>query len=172
MSTSWQGTDGSLGPRIPQSIVVREYIADRTLEQAADLAIEPLDPPELPPLPTDATLAEQFTSMAWTIAKLTTLHRTVRPELMSTPNTLLTAEAAALGSADTTPDNLYMIGVFALEEEEGLVLDIEPPFISLLEHHAGKHLARVHRPQASAQPSDSRHGDRCWRLAAGGGGQS
>ena len=65
--------------------------------------------------------------MAWTIAKLTTLHRTVRPELAASPNTLLTAEAAALGSADTTPDNLYMIGVFALEEDEGLVLDIEPP---------------------------------------------
>ena len=114
-------------PEDSSSIVVREYIADRALEQAADLAIEPLDPPELPPLPTDATLAEQFTSMAWTIAKLTTLHRTVRPELAASPNTLLTAEAAALGSADTTPDNLYMIGVFALEEDEGLVLDIEPP---------------------------------------------
>jgi hypothetical protein len=114
-------------PEDSSSIVVREYIADRSLEVAADLEIEPLDPPELPALPIDATLAEQFTSMAWTIAKLTTLHRTVRPDLMTAPNTLLTAEAAALGSADTTPDNLYMIGVFVLEEDEALVLDIEPP---------------------------------------------
>ena len=53
--------------------------------------------------------------MAWTIAKLTTLHRTIRPELLDMPNRLITAEAAELGSADTTPDNLYMMGTFRLD---------------------------------------------------------
>lgn len=54
-------------------------------------------------------------------------HRTIKPELLTQPNTLLTAEAAALGSADTTPDNLYMIGTFHLDSDQALVLDIEPP---------------------------------------------
>ena len=59
--------------------------------------------------------------------KLTTLHRTIKPELLEQPNTLLTAEAADLGDADTTPDNLYMIGTFRLDADESLVLEFEPP---------------------------------------------
>ena len=59
--------------------------------------------------------------------KLTTLHRTIKPELLTQPNTLVTAEAAELGGADTTPDNLYMIGTFRLDADESLVLEFEPP---------------------------------------------
>jgi hypothetical protein len=114
-------------PEDSSGIVVREYIADRATETAAELVIESLDPPDLPPCPTDAVLAEQLTGMAWTVAKLTTLHRTIRPDLLETPNQLVTAEAAALGAADTTPDNLYMIGTFRLGEEEALVLEMTPP---------------------------------------------
>ena len=66
-------------------------------------------------------------SMAWTIAKLTTLHQTVKPELLDQPNQLLTTEAAALGSENTTPDNLYMIGTFRLTPDEALVLEFVPP---------------------------------------------
>ncbi|MUM30263.1 DUF1254 domain-containing protein, partial [Mycolicibacterium sp. CBMA 295] len=76
---------------------------------------------------TDAEVAEQFTAMAWTVMKLTTLHRTIKPELMTEPNQLVTAEAAALGSADTTPDNLYMIGTFDLADDETLQLEFTPP---------------------------------------------
>jgi hypothetical protein len=114
-------------PEDASSIVVREYIADRANEVVAELTIESLDTPALPPIPTDAVVAEQLTSMAWTIAKLITLHRTVKPELIETPNLLVTAEAAQLGSADTTPDNLYMIGTFRLTEDEAFVIEFEPP---------------------------------------------
>lgn len=114
-------------PDDASAIVVREYIADRDAEAPARLAIDPLDPPPPPPAATDASLALQLTSMAWTIAKLTTLHRTVKPELLDRPNELVTAEAAALGAADTTPDNLYMIGSFRLADEEALVIELTPP---------------------------------------------
>jgi hypothetical protein len=76
---------------------------------------------------TDSELAEQFTAMAWTLMKLVTLHRTIKPELVDSPNTLLTAQAADLGAAETTPDNLYMMGTFRLDPGQALVLDIEPP---------------------------------------------
>jgi hypothetical protein len=109
------------------AIVVREYIADRAAETVATLSIEPLDPPAPPTPPTDDLIALQLTSMAWTIAKLVTLHRTIKPELMQQPNQLLTASASDLGDADTTPDNLYMIGTFRLDEGESLILDIDPP---------------------------------------------
>lgn len=114
-------------PEDSSAILVREYIADRATETLAELAIEPLDPPALPPPPTDEVLAQQLTGMAWSIAKLTTLHRTIRPELLEQPNQLVTAEAAELGAADTTPDNLYMIGTFRLDPGQALIIDLVPP---------------------------------------------
>ncbi|GFG98508.1 DUF1214 domain-containing protein [Mycobacterium timonense] len=113
-------------PADASSVVVREYIGDRAGEELAALHIEALDPGPLTTL-TDDDLADQFTAMAWSLMKLTTLHRTIKPELLETPNTLLTAQAADLGAADTTPDNLYMMGTFRLEPGQALVLDIVPP---------------------------------------------
>ncbi|BAX90334.1 hypothetical protein MSG_00168 [Mycobacterium shigaense] len=83
--------------RIPEdasSVVVREYIGDQATEELATMRIEALDPDPLAPL-SDGELAEQFTAMAWTLMKLVTLHRTIKPELLQNPNTLLTAEAAS-----------------------------------------------------------------------------
>jgi Protein of unknown function (DUF1214) len=121
--------DGAQWLQIPEdatSIVVREYIAEPSSEQSATLRIDSLN--ARPPVPmSDHEAAEQFTAMAWTIMKLTTLHRTIKPELMEQPNTLVTAEAADLGDADTTPDNLYMLGTFRLADDESLVLEFEPP---------------------------------------------
>jgi hypothetical protein len=121
--------DGAHWVNIPadaSSVVVREYIGDRGAEELATMQIEALDPDPLTPL-TDDELAGQFTAMAWTLMKLVTLHRTIKPELLEKPNTLLTAEAADLGAADTTPDNLYMMGTFRLDPDQALVLEIEPP---------------------------------------------
>lgn len=113
-------------PADAASIVVREYVGDPATEEPATMTIDCIDAEPLQPI-TDADAADRFTAMAWTIVKLATLHRTVKPELMARPNELLTAEAAELGSADTTPDNLYMIGTFALEPDESLVLEFSPP---------------------------------------------
>jgi hypothetical protein len=113
-------------PADAASLVVREYVGDATVETPATLHIEPLDAAPPHP-PTDAEVADQFTAMAWTIMKLTTLHRTIKPELLDTPNVLLTAQAADLGAADTTPDNLYMLGTFALADDETLLLEFVPP---------------------------------------------
>jgi hypothetical protein len=122
--------DGAHWVPIPEDasgIVVRQYVADRERETLARLAIEPLDRPGRPEPPTDDTIGQQFTAMAWTIAKLATLHQTVMPELLRRSNQLTTAEAAALGGDNTTPDNLYMLGTFRLAEHEALVLEFEPP---------------------------------------------
>ncbi|WP_082966711.1 DUF1214 domain-containing protein [Mycobacterium sp. 852002-51163_SCH5372311] len=113
-------------PEDASSVVVREYIGDRAGEELATLRIEAIDPGPLAPV-TDSGLAEQFTAMAWSLMKLVTLHRTIKPELLERPNTLLTAQAADLGAADTTPDNLYMMGTFRLDPGQALVLDIDPP---------------------------------------------
>jgi hypothetical protein len=113
-------------PDDASSVVVREYIGDPASEELATMRIEALDADPVAPL-TDSELADQFTAMAWTLMKLVTLHRTIKPELLHDPNTLLTAEAADLGAADTTPDNLYMMGTFRLDPGQALALDIAPP---------------------------------------------
>src|ERR1700742_1150703 len=95
--------DGAQWLQIPadaSSVVVREYIGDRATEQLAALDIAPLDPDPVAVL-TDTALSEQLTAMAWTLMKLATLHRTIKPELIEQPNTLLTAHAADLGDANT-----------------------------------------------------------------------
>jgi hypothetical protein len=114
-------------PQDASAIVVRQYIADASSEELASFEIAGLDPSGAAALPDDALIAQQFTAMGWTIVKLATLHRTIKPELLERPNQLLTAEAQDLGSADTTPDNLYMIGTFRLGPAEALILEIEPP---------------------------------------------
>lgn len=116
--------------RIPEdssAIIVRQYVGDRGAEELAELEIDCLDPVGEPPLPSDETIGAALTGMGWTIMKLATLHKTIKPELLTMPNELVTAEAAVLGSADTTPDNLYMIGTFRLEPEQALVVDFVPP---------------------------------------------
>ena len=117
---------GCRSPQDASSIVVREYVGDAVTEQPATLSIEPSIPLRRRHCPTKK-LAEQFTAMAWTLMKLATLHRTIKPELLTTPNVLLTAEAAELGAADTTPDNLYMIGTFRLGPQQSLLLEFTPP---------------------------------------------
>ena len=114
-------------PADAASIVVREYVGDAADEVPAILHIETLDagPPQPP---TDSEVAEQFTADGVDAdeADDAAPHhqaRTARPQ----PNVLLTAEAADLGAADTTPDNLYMIGTFGLADDETLLLEIEPP---------------------------------------------
>ncbi len=145
--------DGAQWVQIPEdatSIVVREYIADAATEQPAALRIEPLDAHPAADV-SDAEAAEQFTAMAWTIMKLTTLHRTIKPELLDAPNTLVTSEAADLGEADTTPDNLYMIGTFRLDRRRVAGARIRTTGHPLLERDAGEHLARVPGAAAAAQ---------------------
>jgi len=116
--------------RIPDdasAIVVRQYSTDLDAESLATYEIAPLETPGVRPVPTDEAIAAQLTAMAWTIAKLTTMHRTIMPELLGDPNRFVTAEASAIGSSDSTPDNLYMIGTFRLRPDEAVVVDVTPP---------------------------------------------
>ena len=114
-------------PDDASAIVVRQYAADLEAEELASYEITPLETPGAPPVPSDEVIAGRLTAMAWTMAKLATLHRTIMPELLEDPNRFVTAEASAIGAADSTPDNLYMIGTFRLEPDQALVVDVVPP---------------------------------------------
>jgi hypothetical protein len=113
-------------PEDASALVIREYISNPKTQRPARLQIEPLDAPG-PPTTTDDALAQQLTSAAFTMAKLMTLHRSVMPELLEKPNQFFSAEAEQLGSENTTPDNLYMLGSFRLTDDEALVIELVPP---------------------------------------------
>ncbi len=122
--------DGSTWVPIPEdasAVLVRQYVADRATEVLAGFRIRSVDPVGPPDRPSDQQLSEGLNAMGWTIIKLMTLHRTVLPELLDRPNQLVTAEAATLGGENTTPDNLYMLGTFRLEEGQALALEFTPP---------------------------------------------
>ncbi|MEV6096519.1 DUF1214 domain-containing protein [Nocardia sp. NPDC051981] len=114
-------------PSDASAIVTRQYIADYSTEQLATYTIETLDAAGPIPELDDATFADQLTALTWTAVKLMTLHRTVAPDLLHRPNELIVAEPESLGSENTTPDNLYMLGMFDLEPDQALQLDITPP---------------------------------------------
>lgn len=114
-------------PEDATSIVVRDYIADAATAIPAHLDIELLEKSSPAPPLTDDLLAEQLTAMGWSIVKLITLHRTVLPDLKDSPNTIVTSEAQNLGGENTTPDNLYMLGMFDLEPGQSMQLEFTPP---------------------------------------------
>jgi hypothetical protein len=51
----------------------------------------------------------------------------VRPDLLETPNILITSGSESLGGENTTPDNLYMLGMFDLQDDQTLQLQFRPP---------------------------------------------
>lgn len=114
-------------PADSSALVAREYFTDRDSDVPATLAIAPLVAPSAPSPACDEELGVQLASIAWTIARMFTLHRTVKPEMLELPNQFLTADSVELGSENTTPDNLYMIGSFRLADDEALVIELTPP---------------------------------------------
>ena len=167
--------DGAQWIPIPEdasAIVVREYIADAATETPASMTVECLDSGALQPL-SGAETAAAFTAMAWTIVKLATLHRTIKPELLTQPNTLVTATAAELGGADTTPDNLYMLGSFALDTDESLLLEFTPPdtryWNVTLENVWHECLEPHHRHSSVTNKGVTPDGDGVVRIAIGAG---
>ena len=94
------------GCKIPDdatSIVVRDYIADpaSAIRRSWRSSLLGNGSPAAPL--TDDLLADQLTAMGWTIVKMTTLHRTVLPDLVDNPNRLVTSRAQNLGGENTTP---------------------------------------------------------------------
>lgn len=108
------------------SVIVRQYINSRTHETLAEYDIELLDKNIELPVPTDEDTAARLVGTAWTMWKLARLHRDI-PHLLEAPNQLFTMSASQAGSADTTPDNTYMLGTFRLAPDEALIIDVEPP---------------------------------------------
>ena len=108
------------------AIVVRQYIADRNTEKLADYAIERISGIQKNSNTVDEQMAEKLMSTAWTMVKLALIYRDI-PGLLEKPNQLTAMSSEQAGAADSTPDNLYMIGVYDIGTEQALIIDVQPP---------------------------------------------
>jgi Protein of unknown function (DUF1214) len=115
-------------PEDASGLVIRQYVADAACEILARYTIEPLDDPGPPTAPSDEELGIAFTSMGWTIARLATLHDLApMQQAMANPNRFFSYDAAEFGPANSTPDNLYVLGSWRLGPDEALVIETRPP---------------------------------------------
>ena len=122
-ATNWMKLDTGV-----RSLVVRQYYLDREREQPADYAIECLNPPANPVAPSPETAALPLQLL------LGTMQRAVKATLDASdawsrkPNTIsFDSDAGGLADLFPTPDNQYTGGWFDLNENDALVLTLQPP---------------------------------------------
>ncbi len=127
-------------PDDASSIVVREYIAEATTAIPVQLSIELLGPPRRPQPITDDVFAEQLTAMGWMIVKLTTLHRTVRPDLLDTPNVLITSDPRRWAARTPPPTTSTCSGVRPAAQRVAATR-VHPARNPLLGSHIGEPVA-------------------------------
>lgn len=114
-------------PADASGILVREYIGDREVETLPILHIEIMgDAPAFTP-PSDEALAASIIGTTYAFLRLTTLHRSVLPRLLDEPNDFIRATSEELGGAISGADNLYMIGSYQIEDDEALIVEVQPP---------------------------------------------
>lgn len=114
-------------PSDASGILVRQYIANRDVEILPTLAIEVLgDKPTLTP-PSDDEIAGSLIGTNYAFLKLSTLHKTVLPELLEQTNGFIQTTSESLGGAISGADNLYMVGSFQLEQDQALRIKVQPP---------------------------------------------
>ncbi len=149
-------------PEDATSVMTRQYIADRSREELVTLHIEPLEP--APPLTatTDGEVGEALRAMNYGFVFLTTLHKIVLPQAWEEPNRFFTTDSDSLGGAISSPDNLYMIGSFAVGPGEAVVVDVDPPdtryWNLALETHWHETIEYLHRP-ASRTLEEATHSE-------------
>ena len=114
-------------PEDASGILVREYIADRQVETLPTLKIEIMGAPPVFIPPSDAEIAASIIGTTYAFLRLTTLHRTVLPRLLDEQNGFVRATSEELGGAISGADNLYMIGSYQIEDDEALIVEVQPP---------------------------------------------
>lgn len=114
-------------PEDTSGILVRQYIADRSVERLPTLNIKVMgETPAFVP-PSDQEIANALIGTSYAFLKLSTLHKTVLPELLEQTNGFILATSEKLGGAISGADNLYMIGSYQLEQDEALLIRVQPP---------------------------------------------
>jgi len=110
------------------TMLVRQYIGDRASERLATYEIEAIGRTRFDPLPpsTDAEVAAGLRGTLLAMNGLGRLHRYVSPSLAEPPNQLLLRNSDDFGADISSTDNLYVIGTYAFEPDEALLIELTP----------------------------------------------
>ena len=114
-------------PDDASGVLVREYIGDRAVETLPTLDIEIMGEAPVFAPPSDQELAHAIIGTTYAFLRLTTLHRSVLPQLLEEQNQFIRATSEELGGAISGADNLYMIGSYQIEDDEALIVEVSPP---------------------------------------------
>jgi hypothetical protein len=109
-------------------ILVRQYIGDRETEVLAtyDIAVKGREPFDEIPNSTDREVAARLTEASYGFQFMSTMHRTIMPELFDNPNTFARMNSTDFGADISSSDNLYMFGTYQIDEDEALIIETEP----------------------------------------------
>ncbi|MFK8019187.1 MAG: DUF1214 domain-containing protein [Pseudomonadales bacterium] len=114
-------------PKDASGILVRQYIANRSTEILPSLNIKVFgEQPDYAPAG-DSEVAALIEGASYTVLKLSTLHRYILPELMQQTNAFIRATSEDFGDDIAGTDNLYMLGSYQLNDDEALVVKVQPP---------------------------------------------
>ncbi|MEM8498254.1 MAG: DUF1214 domain-containing protein [Pseudomonadota bacterium] len=114
-------------PPDTSGILVRQYIADRSIEVLPQLNIRVLGKQLSYLPPADEEIAGLIEGASFTMLKLSTLHRYILPELMEKTNRFIRATSENFGDDIAGTDNLYMLGSYQLDDDEALIIEVTPP---------------------------------------------
>jgi hypothetical protein len=110
------------------TMLVRQYFGDRASERPATYSIEVVGRQRFDPLPpsTDAEVADAIQGALSALQGIGLLHRYVSPSLTDTPNAFLRRNSDDFGADISSPDNLYLIGTYAIASDEALIVEVDP----------------------------------------------
>lgn len=110
------------------TMLVRQYFGDRKTETPATYRVEVLGRQPFDPLPpsTDEEVADSIRATTYALQGIGLLHRYVSPSITDPPNRFVRRNSDDFGSDISSEGNLYMIGTYAIESDEALVVEVDP----------------------------------------------
>lgn len=123
--------DGSAWIELPDeanSVVIRQYVADRSRDELARFSLEAIGPalPEVDRV-SDAEMAMRFRKTADYLIVSSTWHRTLLPQTRQQPNVFVASSAATIGGSAANLENTYQMAYFEVGSDEALIIDFKPP---------------------------------------------
>lgn len=120
---AWIRTEPGYG-----TMLVRQYIGDRSRERLATYDIEVVGRDPHAPLPpsSDAEVARGIRATIGAVGGLARLHHYVSPSIDAPPNTFARRTSDDFGADISGTDNLYVIGTYRIEADEALIVEVEP----------------------------------------------
>ena len=109
------------------SILIRQYIGDRSSETLATYAVEVLGRDRFDALAPseDAEVAHRIRAARYGLKTLASLHHIVTPSLTDEANVFQRLNSDDFGEDISSSDNLYMLGTYAIGADEALLVEVD-----------------------------------------------